>query len=351
MLAPVAHILPLTTVHRERLLPLPGRITVKEGQKVNPMDVVAEARYGQVHTLIDVGRSFELPGAEAQKLIQVKVGDVIPKGEVIARRKGLMGQTITAKESGRVLVVGNGQVLLEVGDSTYELNAGLPGVVSRQIDDRGVEITFSGALIQGVWGNGEVNVGMMLSMLSETGEALEPRQLDVSLRGSIILAASCDDPAVIKTAGELPLRGLILGSMSPALVPLAQQARYPIIVIDGFYKRPLNATAFRLLTTNAKRDVTLSALAWDKQTGARPEIFIPLPVTQPPPPPGDMKAFAPDQPVRLTREPHCGEVAILMSLKAGLTALPSGLKAPAAEVKLDNGEQIVVPLANLEVLE
>jgi hypothetical protein len=351
MLAPVAHILPLTTIRRERLLPLPGRITVREGQKVNPMDVVAEARLGKNHVLLNVGRRLEIPPAEAQKLILVKVGDVIPKGELIARQKGFMSQTITAPQSGRVLVVGNGQVLMEVGDSTFELKASLPGVVTRQLDDRGVEITFSGALIQGVWGNGELNVGMMLPMLTSAEGSLALQQLDVSLRGSVLLAGYCDDPGILKTADELPVRGLILGGMSSALVPQALQSHYPIILIDGFYKRPLNSTAFKLLTTNAKRDVTLNAVSWDKQTGARPEIYIPLPVTQPPPSPRDAEAFAPDQSVRLTQEPHSGEVATLVNLKVGLTPMPSGIKVAAAEVRLESGEQIVVPLANLEVLE
>jgi hypothetical protein len=138
--------------------------------------------------------------------------------------------------------------------------------------------------------------------------------------------------------------------MSPALVPLALQARHPIILIDGFRKQPMNSNAYRLLSTNSKRDVTVSAVPWDRQTGTRPEIFIPLPVTQAPPPPREVETFAPEQPVRLTREPHCGEVATLVSLKPGLTLMPSGLKVAAGEVRLDSGEQIVVPLANLEVL-
>jgi hypothetical protein len=52
----------------------------------------------------------------------------------------------------------------------------------------------------------------------------------------------------------------------------------------------------------------------------------------------------------MRRPPNAGMIGTISNLPPGLSLLPSGLRAPAAEVKLDNGDIVVVPLVNLEVV-
>jgi hypothetical protein len=352
MQGPVVHILPLTTIRHERILPIPGRVVVRMDQKVSPVDVVAEANLGYEHVLVDVARLLGISLDKADKLIQCKAGERLTANQVIAQGPGLIPHPVRSLNNGRVVAVGGGQVLIEIGSTVFELRAGFPGTITKVIPDRGVEVTVNGTLIQGVWGNDRVDVGLMLTapQLNSPGDILESSQLDVSLRGAILIAGHCSDPHTLQVAGELPLRGLILGSISPDLLPLALQAHFPIVVTDGFGHHPMNPVAYRLLTTNIKRDVALNSAPYNRYTGARPEIIIPLPVSQEPPMARDTVVFTNGQQVRLRRNPNIFEVGTLTNMLPGLTDFPSGLRLPAADVLLESGQKVNVPLVNLEVV-
>ena len=154
----------------------------------------------------------------------------------------------------------------------------------------------------------------------------------------------------LRAGAELPVRGLILSTISPALLPAAGQMRFPIVAIDGYGHSAMNSSAYKLLASSAKREATINAEAFNRYTGARPEIIIPLPVSQEPPLPNDVDQLEPGQTVRLRRVPHAGAIGTLTKLPPGLVTFPSGLRAPAAEVKLENEVQILVPLVNLEIV-
>jgi len=350
MLAPVTHILPLTTIQRERLLPVRGIVHARLNQRVSATDVVAEARWSREHVLIDVARKLGLSNAAADRLVRVHMGDEIPANAQIAATKGMFSREVRTPREGRVVAVGGGQVLLEVGDVNVQLRAGMPGMVMQIFQDRGVLIQTVGSLIQGVWGNGRIEMGLMISMMDSPEAVLEAGRLDVSLRGSVILGGHCPDADTLRAAAELPVRGLILSSIQPDILPVASQMRYPIVVTDGFGQLPMNTAAYRLLSTNSKRDVTVNAETFDRYSGARPEVIIPLPVTQEPPIPDDIVSFAAGNQVRLRAMPHRGAIASIVRIHVGLRALPSGLRAPCADVRLEDGQTVLVPLANLEVV-
>ena len=350
MLAPVLHILPLTTIVRERTLPVAGKVNAHMNQRVNPTEVIAEANFAREHVLLDVARTFGVSTNVADKMIKVNEGDRLSQGALVAESGGMISRAIRAPRPGRVMVVGGGQVLMEVGDARIELKAGLPGTVIQVLSERGVVIRTAGALIQGVWGNGRIDNGLMRVLLEKPDDVLMADRLDVSMRGSVILGGHVRDADTLRAAAELTVRGMIVSSMLSPLIQMAYQMRYPILVLDGFGAMPMNSAAFKLLTTNKEREVTVNAEHFDRYSGNRPEVIIPLPFTNEPDEPNHYETFAVGLTVRMRRPPYAGTIGTILNLPAGLSVLPSGLRAPAADVKLENGETVTVPLVNLEVV-
>lgn len=350
MQAPVTHIVGFANIIRARLLPVAGEVLVRAQQKVSASDIVAEAHFAREHVLLDVARVLRIHPEAADLLVKCKIGDRLKAGSEIAAGKGLLANAVVVPRDGRVAAVGGGQVLLEVGEAKIELRAGIPGTVVEVAPERGVTIQTAGALIQGVWGNGRIDSGPLLNLLEGTDGTLVSKQLDVSMRGSVVLGGIIKDPETLKTAAEVPLRGLIVPSIYPSLIPQAREMRLPIVALDGFGPVSMNSLAYKLLSTNVKRDVTVNAEPYDRYGGGRPEVIIPLPVSSEAPELREVENFAPGLQVRMRRPPSMGMIGSIVNLKPGMTLLPSGLRARAAEVKLENGDTVIAPLVNLEVV-
>src|SRR5258706_10389261 len=205
MLAPVLHVLPLTTIVRERTLPVAGKVTAHLNQRVSPTDVIAEANFAREHVLLDVARTFGVSANAADKLLKVKEGDRLTEGALVAEADGPFGRSIKAPRPGHVMVAGGGQVLMEVGDTRIELRAGLPGTVIQVMNERGVVIRTAGALVQGTWGNGRIDNGLMTNLIDKQDGVLTADRLDVSLRGSVIFGGHVRDVGTLRAAPEMPV--------------------------------------------------------------------------------------------------------------------------------------------------
>ncbi len=348
MLAPVTHILALTNIRRSRTLPTSGRVLVRPGQKVGAADVIAQARVPSGHLLLDIRRGLGIPSmSAAERCIVRQQGDKLEKGDVIAESGGMFSKIIRAPADGEIMLINAGQVLMRVRTTLIEVKAGFSGTVTEILQDQGAVVETNGALIQGAWGNGRTDSGLLLSVVQSSEEELSRQKIDVSMRGAVVLAGHCSSADALQVGSELPLRGLILSSMDSELLPVAASLNYPIFIVEGFGKIPMNETAYRLLSTSEKRDISVNA-AFNPSAGERPELVIPLPATGQTAP--EMDTFTPDKTVRIQGAPYTGRVGTIVQVRQGLFTLPNGLKAQAADVQLDKDTRVTVPLANLEVI-
>jgi len=351
MLAPISHVLPMTRIRRHRLLPITGRVFVRKSQSVSAVDVIGETNQNPKHVLLDIARGLGIGISKTEEYIQCNAGDVVEEGDVLAGPVGWGKRVVRAPCSGKIILSGSGKLLLEEEGPSQQVMAGLPGEVISLIPGRGAVIESIGALVQGVWGNGKINFGLLRVLINKVEDILSVEQFDIDLRGTVVFGGFCGDDQVLQAAADLPLKGLILSSMSSSLIPIAQDMPFPILVIEGFGLLPVNSAAFNLLITSDRREIAVNAEEIDPYSGQRPEAFISLPVNQMVREPKDATIFSPGQKVRVTRAPYQSQIGTLMSLKPGLEVMPNGIKTKAAEVELESSIRVKLPLVNLEVLE
>ncbi len=347
---PTYHFSPMLTLRRQRMLPLPGRVTVRQGQKVKASDEVAYTAAEPRYRVLDVARQLRVPRSQADAFIQVKPGDRVQPGDVLAQRKGLLTvRTVKAPEVAEVVLVGEGLILLRLRMARKVLTASVPGEVTRVFPDQGVEITARGAVVDGFWGNGKLDYGLMQVVSAHPEEPLTAEKISVALRGLVVVGGPCREAKVLELANELPLRGLVVSSMEAALIPLARQMDIPVFVIEGFGQIPMHPVSYRLLKSHEQREIAVVAETPDRHQGIRPQLVIALDVSNAPEVP-DVQPVEPERKVRITRAPYVGRRGVVIRVRRDWLALPLGVRARVAEVRLESGEQVVVPLSNLETL-
>ncbi len=348
---PVTHVLPMTTIHREWALPTPGTIIVRVNEQVYPYDIVAEAERPVRHVILDVARALNVPADLVSRHLLCEVGDRLTTGDRIAMGKGWLKRTVRAPDDGRVVAISEGRVLFEVLGKPYEIQAHFPCMV---VDTDGVQkvtVETTGALIQGIWGNGKRDFGVLKMVEGGAGGRMTTDALDIDLRGSILVAGSCIQAAPLHQATELNVRGLILGSLSAGLISVARRLDYPLLVLEGFGEVAINRAAYELLKSNEGQEASLDGTPPQSFGYQRPEIIIPMASTRMHDIPEEVVPLSPGVRVRVVRQPHMGDVGVVRELLTRAVSYPNGNIARSARLDLEGAGSVSVPLANLEVIQ
>lgn len=347
------HVLPLTTIRRERILPWPGELLIGMGQPVEPSDVVARAGRPRPFLILDVSRKLNLSVEQAEKAYLKRPGELVQQGEPLAQRKGslLGGRKITSPVDGTVLAVGSGRMVIRPIPEMFELRALLSGVITNVTPSFGVTIETPGALIQGVWGSGKEGYGVLKLGVEEPGAIMHAEQVEVAYHGSILVCGATLDMEILEKAQQVQARGLVVGAVPAELREQISRHILPVISTEGMGRIPISSVIFNLLKANEGREVMMLAVDSQRWRPVRPEIVIPLPVSSPPQmPPPLGAALSPGLKVRIRRAPYWGEVGIVKAVHNEPCRIESGISFPGAEVTLDDGTVVFVPYVNLDLV-
>jgi|YNPNPStandDraft_1061719.scaffolds.fasta_scaffold01920_4 hypothetical protein len=347
-----AYVTPLTLVRRERVLPAPGEILVRQGEHVEPLQVVARAELPGPPCIVPVARLLDVPLSRLKKYLRVRPGDAVEKGQPVARR-GF--RTVEAPVTGSVKLINRGRVIIETQPRTFELQAYIPGTVTQVVAQYGLAIETTAALIQGVWGGGGAPGyeawGVLKCLVDERDAPLRAHTIDISCHGLIIVGGAGLNEAVLEQAETFNVRGIVVGGLAPEMIPRVQKSPVPVVVIEGIGAAAMSEPAFRLLKTNDGREAAISVRVQPRWPVIRPEVVIPLPATR-----ASLAQTQAGTPlevgtkVRLVRAPYMGTVGTVKAIPSQARSLETGARVYGAEVDVGGETDIFVPLVNLEAL-
>lgn len=356
---PTSHITLLATLRRRRTLPWPGTVVVQDQQKVEPTDLIGQAYQPDSYRLVNVAARLGVPKADIGKYMTRQDGDMVKKGEVIAKRASLFGlvvDTVESRVNGQLVLSGDGKALLASIPAPVEVRANLPGIITNVIEGLGASVQTTGALMEGAWGNGK-DAYAVLSVISHTPqEPLQAEAIEAGLKGTLAVVSVIPEASLLKKLLDTEVRGVIVGSMPAEVWPTAQAAKAPVMVTEGFHVRGFNMPAFEFLADASGREAWLNAQTLDWTQGQRPELIVPLPAPgQSPPPPADGGALTVGARVRVIRGPHAGQTGQIVALSARAEALPNGARQRVAAIVPDlagpKTAALSVAFANLMLLE
>lgn len=342
----------LATFQRETVLPegAVGVVLVTEGARVDIRDWVARGIHPTRYALIEAAQELRLRDEKSlPKMLLVKERARVARGDAIAGANAKRGRRVFAPFDGFIVYVGEGRIIMQELPEILNVEAGVRGRVTRILNGRGVTIEATGALVQGVWGNGRSAIAN-LRMEPEGGiESLSMDQFDASYRNEAIVLREPLTISALRAAERRLFAGIIAPSMDASLLDRVMEENRAVLLTEGFGKLRMSAPVAALLQEFDGYQAMVDAAQPGVQVGRRPEIVINRS--------GDEQAdvlrlgnaLRKGVRVRIVREPNAGLFGRVIELPSGLQRLENGLRVRCALVELTTGVKTLIPLTNLEL--
>ena len=358
--------------HRaRRMLPVSGDMLVKAGDRVQARDVVAQTFMPGDITPLNLANLLSVSPGDVPVCMLKREGDRVTAGEVLARSKGLFGffqSEYKAGVSGTIESISSvtGQVIIRGEPRPVQVLAFLPGEVIEVIPKEGVVIEAEVSYIQGIFGIGGEAFGPIRMACQAHDEELAADLITPAMKGAIVIGGARMTGDAVRKAIEVGASAVVSGGMDDqdlkeilghdlgVAITGSERIGTTVIITEGFGEIAMALRTFKLLASRAGDEASVNGTTQIRAGVMRPEIVIPLT--------GEKQAETPEEkhtagmlevgmPVRIIRDPHFGLIGRVESLPPEPHELASGSKARVLAVRTESGENLVVPRANVELIE
>ena len=364
---PGLKVLKYTKVNKERLLPLKGKVHVDVNKQVKSDTIVASTEIPGNVQMINMVNKLNIDSKQVLDCMVVDVNEDVKKGQMIAQNKGLFGMFKTQVNSpidGKIINISKvtGQVVISEKPLPIEVDAYLPGRISKVYEEDGVVVNSQGTFIQGIIGIGGEKKGTIKLLVDKPNQFLDLSLINSSLKDIVIVCGSYVNYEIYKKAKDCGVKGIICGGIdyntiskilgySLGVAITGTEDTTTLIITEGFGKINMALKTFNLLKDNDGKRVSINGATQIRAGVLRPEIFIKSEDDI------NSKDFSEDDLiisegsiVRVIREPYFGRIGKIISLPFELMKMKSETKVRVAEVEFDDNSKEIIPRANLEVI-
>ncbi len=361
-----------TLIRRERRLPLKGEVLASVGDEVKSDTIVARTELpGDVQPLNLAGLLGVTP-QDLEGYLLKKPGDKIQINEVIAETKGFFGLMKTQVKSpidGTIESISNvtGQAILRKPPAPVEVDAYIDGKVVEIYEGEGVAVETYATFVQGIFGIGGEVKGIIAPVVESPKDPLKIEMITPDLKGKVLLGGSLVTVDVIRKAVEVGCIGIVTGGIWDydlkeflgydigVAITGTEEKGITIIITEGFGEMPMAEKTFKLLKKNKGKKTSINGATQIRAGVMRPEVIIPIMETR------NTKDYDKNDniskgleigsPIRIIREPYFGKIGKVTALPPELQVIETEAKVRVLEAELENGKKVIVPRANVELIE
>ncbi|MBI3248134.1 MAG: hypothetical protein HYZ50_16640 [Deltaproteobacteria bacterium] len=370
---PGLRVTPDAVIRKRRVLPLPGEVTVREGDLVTAPTEVARAELpGKVYP-VNVANKLSIAPGELSAYLLKREGESVAKDETIAENHPFMKwfQTqVRAPTSGRIESISHitGQLFLREPPELIRLSAYIDGTVIEVTPGQGAVVESHCAFIQGIFGVGGETHGEIALAVRNPEEILTAEHLNIEHQGRIVVGGALAARETFARARALGVRALVVGGVHDhdlksllgydlgVAITGTERIGFTLIITEGFGTIPMAKRTFDLLAAHAGQQASCSGATQIRAGVIRPEVLIPHGnVSQPQQPYATSKTeeggIQVGDVIRIIREPYFGVLARVKDLPSELQKIATESHVRVLMATLPDGHDITLPRANVEMIE